>query len=74
MTEKKLLENLNNMSVDEILDTIDSFKESLSMDSRIKALKHASHLTTEMKSLNGSLKRIEEVYQDFLESEAGDNL
>lgn len=74
MNEKELLENLDSMSVDEILDVVNSPDNSLSEELQIKALERAAHLTTLSLIERGELKRIEEVYQDFLESEAGDDL
>lgn len=66
MEEKKLLENLDSMSIDEILDIVNSPDNSLSEESQIKALERAAHLTTLRRLERGELKRIEDVYEEFL--------
>lgn len=66
MNEKELLENLNSMSIDEILNVVNSPDNSLSEELQIKALERAAHLTTLSLIERGELKRIEDVYEEFL--------
>lgn len=66
MNEKELLENLDSMSIDEILDVVNSPNNSLSEELQIKALERAAHLTTLSLIERGELKRIEDVYEEFL--------
>lgn len=66
MNEKELLENLDSMSIDEILDVVNSPDNSLSEELQIKALEKAAHLTTLSLIERGELKRIEDVYEEFL--------
>lgn len=66
MNEKELLENLDSMSIDEILNVVNSPDNSLSEELQIKALERAAHLTTLSLIERGELKRIEDVYEEFL--------
>ena len=66
MNEKELLENLDSMSIYEILDVVNSPDNSLSEELQIKALERAAHLTTLSLIERGELKRIEDVYEEFL--------
>ncbi len=66
MNEKKLLENLDSMSIYEILDIIDKPDISISEETQVKLYEKAAHLTTLRRLERGELKRIEDVYEDFL--------